>query len=78
MSKLWHYRRDGHSVGQVSTGELRRLAASGELRPTDFIWREGMPDWVPAADAKNLFPKPNASVSPLSPPPIQGGTQGNT
>lgn len=44
MAKEWFYTRDGRNrTGPVAGLELRNLAARGEIRPSDLIWKEGMP-----------------------------------
>lgn len=51
----WHYQKDGQQHGPVPSQQLKELAASGHLLPTDLIWKEGMSDWVPASKLKGLF-----------------------
>lgn len=51
----WMYVIDGQEHGPVTAKELRRLAASGALTATDFVWREGMSNWAPASKLKGLF-----------------------
>jgi hypothetical protein len=52
----WWYARDDEQLGPLSPSELRRLASSGGLAPTDLVWRDGMAEWAPAARIKGLFP----------------------
>jgi hypothetical protein len=54
----WFYMKGDLKRGPVDTATLRQLAASGELTPTDRIWREGLSGWVRASQAKGLFPEP--------------------
>src|SRR4051812_11448361 len=70
MSEQWFYSRDGASNGPVSAHELKQLASSGQLAPTDFVWKEGMREWVPAEQLKGLF------VAPASPELPQRREQG--
>jgi hypothetical protein len=58
----WWYARDDEQLGPLSPGELRRLAASGGLAPTDLVWREGLSEWAPAARIKGLFPESREPV----------------
>jgi hypothetical protein len=37
----WHYIQNGASQGPVAFSEMRRLAAAGNLLPTDFVWAAG-------------------------------------
>lgn len=52
----WYYTVRGRQRGPVADDELRDMAASGELKRTDLVWKEGMADWVEAGDAPGLFP----------------------
>ena len=73
MASAWHYIKDGKQCGPVSSAELKELASSGELQPTDSVWKEGMADWVPASELSGLngvFPEPEpVPASPPPPPP---------
>ncbi len=55
MNKTWYYRRNDTQLGPVSVEELRQLAVSGQLSPTDLVWNEGMAEWAPASKVKGLF-----------------------
>lgn len=59
MADIWFYTRSGKQMEPVSTAELRQMAAQGHLKPTDMVWREGMPQWIRAAAAKGIFEDPN-------------------
>jgi hypothetical protein len=55
----YYYSQSGRRCGPVSGEQLKLLAASGQLQPTDLIWKEGMSGWVPAGKVNglnNLFP----------------------
>jgi hypothetical protein len=73
MADEWYYTQQGQQRGPVSTAELKQLAVTNQLLPTDLIWREGLPKWVPAGSTKELFPEPPptavASAS-VAPPPV--------
>lgn len=52
----WYYTRDGkQKIGPLTTAQLRELARSGQLLPSDMVKREGMPKWEQAAHVKGLF-----------------------
>jgi antitoxin component YwqK of YwqJK toxin-antitoxin module len=56
MTQQWYYTSDGQTnVGPVSTAELKRLARTGKLAPTDMVQMAGMSKWVPAVKVKGLF-----------------------
>ena len=61
MANEWHYSKDGQQHGPVSASDLKNLAKSGDLMPTDLIWKEGMAEWKPASNVKGLF-----SATPVS------------
>jgi hypothetical protein len=58
MSPAYHYQSDGRRAGPVTEARLRELLAAGHLRPGDLVWREGMPEWVPAARVPELAVTP--------------------
>jgi len=58
MDALWHYARGSRRFGPVAIAELKRLAQSGELRPTDTIRQEGTFDWQSASVMPELFAPP--------------------
>ena len=52
----WFYTVDGKTkYGPVSSAQLKGLANSAHLQPTDLVWKEGMAQWVPAGKLKGLF-----------------------
>jgi hypothetical protein len=60
----------------VTASQLKALAEAGMLRPTDLLWKEGMPQWVEARRILGLFPAeelepPVGAESSLAPPPPQ-------
>jgi hypothetical protein len=53
----WHYTLNGQPVADpVNAAQLKQLASSGKLKPTDLVWQDGMLEWAPAASVKGLFP----------------------
>ncbi len=63
----WHFTKSGAQAGPVTWTQLRQLAASGQLQPTDMVWKAGMPSWMAAATVQNLFPSATAASSPPLP-----------
>ena len=68
VGEQWHYTHGGKQAGQISGRQLKELASSGQLSPTDMVWKEGMPKWIAAQDLKGLFVQGSISV----PPPLPG------
>lgn len=56
MATQWLYERDGRANGPVSVDELRRMAASGELKPEARVCKAGTKQWVRAKNLRDLFP----------------------
>ena len=50
----WYWMKDGKKQGPVDTAHLKQLARAGQIQPTDMIWRDGLPNWVPASQANGL------------------------
>jgi hypothetical protein len=75
LATNWFYTRDGQTYGPVTSSEIKRLAASGQLRPHDLLWPDhadhsravvactAIPIWSgnPAAD------NPPAALPPAKP-----------
>ena len=68
MAQQWYWMQGGQKRGPVEDAGLRQLAAKGQLKPTDMIWREGLPNWVPAGNVKGLFPPQTQTPATTVPP----------
>jgi hypothetical protein len=62
MADEWYYACDGQQLGPITTAGLRLLLAKGKVRPGDLVWRDGMSNWAPAAESRELCPAPAAAV----------------
>jgi hypothetical protein len=62
----WFYAKDNQPFGPLTLGELRELADTQFLAPSQLVWTEGMPDWVPAGTLPVLFP-PAPTPTPDAP-----------
>lgn len=63
----WYYARNNQSVGPLSATQLRELAATGVLSPTDLVRRSGSPRWVVASKVKGLFARSHPAVPVAAP-----------
>lgn len=52
---LWHFVHGNREGGPVPFSQLQVLASQGQLAPDDYIWTEGMPDWVEAREVNGVF-----------------------
>ena len=71
--KQWHCTVGGQQYGPVSEEELRSWVATGRIQPTDYVWSEGMTDWVPASTVEGFFPAGFAAAGAVAAPPVGGG-----
>src|SRR6516165_9934566 len=62
MAEMWFYTCEGKQMDPVTIRELKRLAGDGTLKPTDMVWKEGMPRWIRASSLRELFPDPTAAL----------------
>lgn len=53
----WFYNHDGQQKGAVTFQQLQILAESGQLTPSDLVWKAGMPGWTPALMIRHIFTK---------------------
>ena len=42
-------------IGPITDADLKQLAISGNLSPSDQVWKEGMAGWTTAGNLKGLF-----------------------
>jgi len=68
----WHCIKNGQQTGPAPWSQLQQLAASGQLRPSDMVWKNGTPAWVAASSIQNLFSPQPAPSSPPPPPNVVG------
>jgi len=66
MASEWHYGQGEEQRGPVPLEELKQLVASGKVQPTDMVWNADMPDWLPAKDVEELFPKQGSANQPAA------------
>lgn len=78
----WYYSKNGSQIGPVEEDDLRAKLGSGEISPSDLVWRDGMTDWLPAGKVPELggapagpvaIPRANRGGTPVSPyaPPVR-------
>ena len=75
----WYIAREGKQHGPLTDVEMRTFVAHSYLRPTDLIWRAGMPEWLPAptmfpAVFQQAVPNPQAVPQPQQQPSTQPQT----
>jgi hypothetical protein len=70
----WYYAKQGQQQGPVDSDTLKDMLAAGELSETDLVWKEGMPEWIPAASVPELSSpaaaeEASSSALPVAPAP---------
>jgi uncharacterized RDD family membrane protein YckC len=67
----WYYSQQGQQKGPLPEVQLRQLVASGQIGPTDLVWKPGMTGWVPASQL--FLPSPVYDNAPPSIPTHYAG-----
>ena len=70
MSDQWYYTENRERRGPFSEAQLKQIAASGQLKPTDLVWKKGMAAWQRASELPWLFPPRSKAAPPPLPPGI--------
>lgn len=76
MAGQWYYTKAGQRCGPISDEQLRGLAASGQLQPTDLVWSKGMAKWTPARNINGLTFASPAAQSPQAAAPTTASPLG--
>lgn len=64
QSSPWFVSSGGQQHGPISDQEVQALLARGALKPNDLVWRDGFPEWRPAAVVFAVQQPPGAIVPP--------------
>ena len=51
----WYYSKNDEKIGPISSNDLKQLANSGKLKPSDLVWKQDWSEWKPAKNIKGLF-----------------------
>lgn len=54
VKAVWHYAIGNEPNGPVTLLEIRNLIEAGELKSNDLVFREGLSDWQPVSETKEL------------------------
>jgi hypothetical protein len=60
--EVWYYHHLGVNHGPVDLAHLQFLASGGQITADSMVWKEGLPDWLPASRVPGLIKAPVASV----------------
>jgi GYF domain 2 len=67
-STVFHVAREGAEICQVSEEEFRRNISTGNIKPGDYYWTEGMGDWQLVSEYSSLWSL-SGGPPPLPPKP---------
>ncbi len=67
MPSVWHALIGDAQYGPFSSAEMKQMVRRGTLQPTNFVWREGLNDWIPGIKVQGLFPD---GVDPVPARPV--------
>ena len=67
---VWYWREGNEQHGPVTWEKLQSLAESGKVSPSDWVMREGWPDWKLACEANDSSIDMAAVGPPPEPPPL--------
>ena len=73
---VWYICKDGTAFGPTTFAQLRDIATKGTQQPDDLIWRDGLPDWIPAGKAHSLFAKQEEPLPKTEPVDTQPANDG--
>jgi hypothetical protein len=70
MPSAWYVARDGQAHGPLTEVEFAEFLRRGHLRPSDYIWHDGLHDWLLGKDL--LSQAQRSAVPPPSSAPGHG------
>ncbi len=57
-SVKWYITRGQQRIGPLDASQLKHMAMTEQLAPTEYVWKEGMAQWIPAGQVQGLFDRP--------------------
>lgn len=64
---VWYFADGDVERGPITETQLRALIGTGNLKPEDLVWKEGMDDWTAAGEVSGLFDPATSATPPLAP-----------
>lgn len=65
----WYYIGHYGQLGPLTLEQLQDLVAGNVVERSTYVWKPGMPDWVPAAQVTDLSPLFSSPAATPPPPP---------
>ena len=76
MPSTWYIARNNKEHGPLSETEFQEVVKRGELLPGDYVWHDGLSDWLPAKEV--LAKSHQAAEAKAVPPTVRTAESGNT
>ncbi len=64
MPSVWFVARDGQEHGPINEAEFAEFLRGGHLRPSDYIWYDGLDDWLLGHELLSLGQRADGSAAP--------------
>ena len=65
----WYITRGEQRIGPIDASQLKHMAMTEQLGPTEYVWKEGMAQWVQAQQVVGLFETPAVVANPVQAAP---------
>ena len=59
----YHAIINGQQRGPFSLGEMSAMLSAGKITRDTYVWKQGLPDWIPASSLGELYPSTEAQAS---------------
>jgi hypothetical protein len=63
-ARVWYITVDGATQGPFTAGEVRDQLQAGSINPQTYVFRQGLGNWIPLAQAPELGAAAGSSVAP--------------
>jgi hypothetical protein len=65
----WYFARGNQQQGPVALQAIQDMLRTGQLQPTDLVWRQGMASWQAASQVPELYAQQGQPAAPMAPAP---------
>jgi uncharacterized protein DUF4339 len=66
MPSVWYVARDGQEHGPINEAEFAEFVKGGYLRPSDYVWHDGLDDWLLGKDLLSREPRVERPPAPAA------------
>jgi hypothetical protein len=66
---VWFYHQLSQNHGPIDFTHLQYLASSGQIAADDMVWKDGLPEWLPAGRVPGLM-RPVGTAQPVQASPM--------